>query len=205
MHGRLTQAQIQRLLRPVPEHRVEKKQGMSYVPQHEVRAELIRIFGPGNVDHTMHEPQFLYEDTYAKDGKTYYKVAYMVGCTLRVRDYNGDPIAEFTEYHAEENAPQPNRGEAYAMAITSAQSYALRRAAISLGDALGLHLYEKGSTAPLVKGSLILQGDPDSPLSVDRKDEKANTLRDMQEGVKVAEAGSSSALAGGFAHPEGRA
>lgn len=50
------------------------------------------------------------------------------------------------------------------MAITSAESYALRRAALSLGDAMGLHLYTKGSHAALVKGTLALQGDPEAPL-----------------------------------------
>lgn len=175
--GVLTRTQISRLLRPVRADRVEEKQGKAYVPQHEVRAELIRIFGPGNVDHTMHEPTLLYE--YSRDGsgedaqgkvknpgKEYWITCYQVGCTLRVRDYQGRPVAEFTEYHTEENSPLPSRGEAHAMAVTSAQSYALRRAAISLGDALGLHLYNKGSTAPLVGGTLQLIGDPDAPYYV---------------------------------------
>jgi hypothetical protein len=43
------------------------------------------------------------------------------------------------------------------MAITSAESYALRRAAISLGDNFGLHLYDKGSVAPLIKNTLYLK------------------------------------------------
>lgn len=172
--GVLTKTQIARLLRPVRADRVEQKQGKAYVPQHEVRAELIRIFGPGNVDHTMHKPELLYEyeqegsgfdaqGNMKNPGKQYWITCYQVGCTLRVRDYQGRPVAEFTEYHTEENSPLPNRGEAHAMAVTSAQSYALRRAAISLGDALGLHLYNGGSVAPLVGGTLQLQGDPDAP------------------------------------------
>lgn len=171
MAGKLTRTQISRLLRPVRADRVENKQGRAYVPQHEVRAELIRIFGPGNVDHTMTDPVLIYEtriasgdDQYPTSGnKPYYYVAcYKAGCTLRVRDYDGEQVAEFTEYHIEENAPLPNRGEAHAMAVTSAQSYALRRAAISLGDAMGLHLYNGGSVAPLVGGTLQLTGDPDA-------------------------------------------
>jgi hypothetical protein len=73
-------------------------------------------------------------------------------------------VYECTEYHVEENAPLPNRGEAHAMAVTSAQSYALRRAALNLGDNMGLHLYSGGSTAPLVANTLALV-DPESPLS----------------------------------------
>lgn len=152
----LTQQQVERLLTPVRGDRLEKKQGMTYVPQHEVRAELSRVFGPGNWDSTMHDITLLYEESFERDKKTYWKVCYRAACTLRIRDYEGAHIAEFTEYHVEENAPQPNRGEAHALACTSAQSYALRRAAIGLGDAMGLHLYANGSAAALIKGSLFL-------------------------------------------------
>lgn len=174
--GRFTRTQVQQLLKPVPESRIEKKQGLSYLPQHEARAQLLRIFGPGNVEHTMTFPELLYEtrlvkgdDQYPEKGTkpVYWVTCYKVGCNLRVYDYEGNLVYDCTEYHIEENAPLPNRGEAHAMACTSAQSYALRRAAISLGDALGLHLYEKGQTLAFVRGTLALQGDKDAPLYVE--------------------------------------
>lgn len=171
--GQLTRAQVQRLLRAVDETKVERKQGNTYLPQHWARAELATIFGPGNADHTMTRPELIYETRLEKgdpqypdkaDGKKpYWVTAYMVGCTLRVRDYQGRPVYECTEWHAEENAPLPNRGEAHAMAITSAQSYALRRALISLGDAFGLHLYDGGSMRPIIGRTYLLE-DKDSPL-----------------------------------------
>jgi hypothetical protein len=43
------------------------------------------------------------------------------------------------------------------MAMTSVESYALRRAAIGLGDRLGLGLYDNGKTDALVKNSLQRQ------------------------------------------------
>ena len=49
------------------------------------------------------------------------------------------------------------------MAITSVESYALRRAAIGLGDRLGLGLYNDGKAEPLVRGTLQLS-DKESPL-----------------------------------------
>jgi hypothetical protein len=174
--GHLTAGQIKRLLTPVRADRIEAKQGLAYVPQQEVRAELIRTFGPGRTDHTMHEPQLIYETKIVKGDEqypakgtkpSYYVVAYMVGCTLRAYDYDGWLVYECTEYHVEECAPLPNRGEAHAMAVTSAQSYALRRAALNLGDNMGLHLYNKGSTAPLVANTLALV-DADSPLYAQR-------------------------------------
>ncbi len=173
--GHLTRMQAQQLLKPVPPARVEKKQGLSYLPQHEARAQLIRIFGPGHVEHTMLEPELLYETHLVKGDEqfpekgtkpSYWVTAYKAGCNLRVFDYDGELIYDCTEWHVEENAPLPNRGEAHAMACTSAQSYALRRAALSLGDALGLHLYEKGQAEAFVRGTLLLAGDADSPLFV---------------------------------------
>ena len=156
----LTAKQIKRLITPVRQSRVEKKQGNTYVPAHEVRAELSRIFGPGNWDSTVHDVQLVYETSFEnaeRGNKTYWTVCYRAACTLRIRDYEGNVVAEFTEYHAEENAPQPNRGEAHALALTSVESYALRRAAIGLGDAFGLHLYADGSLAPLVRGTLMME------------------------------------------------
>jgi hypothetical protein len=174
--GHLTAGQIKRMLTPVRADRLEKKQNLTYVPQQEVRAELIRTFGPGRTDHTMHDIRLLYETRivqgdvqYPKTGKApeYWVVGYMVGCTLRAYDYDGYLVYECTEYHAEENAPQPNRGEAHALALTSCESYALRRAALNLGDNMGLHLYSGGSTAPLVMNTMALV-DEESPLHAQR-------------------------------------
>ena len=46
----LTKAQVARLSKAIDPSHVEKKQGLSYMAQHEVRAELTRIFGYGNWD-----------------------------------------------------------------------------------------------------------------------------------------------------------
>jgi hypothetical protein len=162
--------QIQRMLAPRPGGMFDKKNGLTYIPAHEVKAELMRIFGPGNVDWTISDLDLIWESegpgtTDASKGKTMYRACYSAACTLRVRDYWGNPIAEVTEYHAEANSNLPDRGEAHAMAITSVQSYALRRAALALGDAFGLHLYDGGSQVPLIKNTLALV-DPNSPLYV---------------------------------------
>lgn len=162
-HGTLTDAQIRRLMQAIDPTHVEMKQNMSYMAQHEVRAEMTRIFGYGNWDNNTLEMHQLYETRLEKDnpqypkngkGNPYYVVCYRALVQVRIRDLNGLPVAEFSEWHAEENAPLPNRGEANSMAITSVQSYALRRAVISLGDRLGLGLYDKGSTNALVRGTL---------------------------------------------------
>jgi len=172
----ITPKQVERLLTPVRPDRIEKVRGNSYVPQFEVRAELSRVFGFGNWDSRIHDMTLVYEDKDVREklneqtgevisSQTYWKVCYRCACTLTVRDYQGNQICEFTEWHAEESAPQPSRGEAHALALTSVESYALRRACINLGDTFGLHLYRDGQLGPLIKGTLQTT-DTDSPLYV---------------------------------------
>lgn len=167
----LTQRQILELMKPINPDHVESKQGKAYIKQHQARAELTRIFGVGNWDTEVVEMTLLYETQlvaghpqFPKKGTApeYWVACYRAAVRLNIRDYWGHPIASFMEYHAEENAPLPNRGEAHAMAVTSVESYAFRRAAIGLGDRLGLGLYDAGSMAPLVYRTLQLD-DPESP------------------------------------------
>jgi len=161
----LTRTQIARLMKGIDPNHVDKKRGLAYMAQHEVRAELTRIFGYGNWDTQVERMDKLWEDTYDKDGKTYYRACYLAAVRLTIRDYWGNVVCSFVEYHAEANSGLPDRGEADAMAITSVESYALRRAAIGLGDRLGLGLYNDGQVTPLVRGTLQMT-DPDSPLYV---------------------------------------
>ena len=181
----LTKAQVARLSKAIDPSHVEKKQGLSYMAQHEVRAELTRIFGYGNWDSQVESMDLLYETELQKgmpqypnkgDGRPYYVVAYRASVRLNIRDYEGKHVASFVEYHAEENAPLPNRGEAHAMAITSVESYALRRAALGLGDRLGLGLYNNGQITPLVKGTLQII-DEDSPQYTKREEGPAPAAR----------------------------
>lgn len=173
----LTKKQIQRLLSGIDPSHIETKNRLSYMAQHEVRAELTRIFGVGNWDSQVETMDLLWEREINKgehgypqkgDGKPYYIACYKASVRLNIRDYWGNPVCSFVEYHAEANSVLPDRGEAHAMAITSVESYALRRAAIGLGDRLGLGLYNNGSALPLVKGSLQLF-DADSPTHMEKE------------------------------------
>lgn len=193
----LTKAQVRRLVQPIDPNHVDKKQNrLSYMAQHEVRAELTRIFGFGNWDSQVEEMSFLWEReiNHGEPGypskpqpgnPPYYRACYMAKVRLNIRDYWGNPVASFVECHAEANSVLPDQGEAHAMAITSVESYALRRAAIGLGDRLGLGLYNDGKNDALIKGTLQLT-DPESPLYVseaEREAEKAARMSRMQESV----------------------
>lgn len=161
----LTRAQVERLLRGIDPNHVDNKRGMAYMAQHEVRAELTRIFGVGNWDSQVESMELLWEtEAPGTDGKKMmYRACYAASVRLNIRDYWGKHVCSFVEYHAEANSNLPDRGEAHAMAITSVESYALRRAAIGLGDRLGLGLYNDGKAEPLVRGTLQLT-DKESPL-----------------------------------------
>lgn len=190
----LTRAQIERLRQAIDPGHVDTKQRLSYMAQHEVRAELTRIFGYGNWDSQVEEMQFVYEyevkpgtqnPEYPKEkdgktekpgGKTYYRVCYRAKVRLTIRDYWGNEVCSFVEWHAEANSVLPDRGEAHAMAITSVESYALRRAAIGLGDRLGLGLYNDGKTEPLVINTLQIT-DPESPLFLEPAEIEARATK----------------------------
>lgn len=159
--GALTFEQIAELVKPINEAYVQGKQGKNYLSQHQARAEMNRIFGYGNWSSHVREMRLAYEEkmhtadnprhpSFPKNGKAdvYYITCYEALVEVEIRDLWGMPVASYSEWHAEENAPQPNRGEARAMAMTSVESYALRRALINLGDRLGLGLYNGGSKAP---------------------------------------------------------
>ena len=157
--GLLTFRQVQELVKPINPAYVEVKQSKSYLAQHQARAEMNRIFGYGNWDSQVLQMEQIYETSEERaNGKTYWIVAYKALVQVNVRDLWGMPVATFSEWHAEENAAQPNRGEAHALAMTSVESYALRRALIGLGDRLGLGLYSKGSTA--AHGQYTIQEEP---------------------------------------------
>lgn len=183
----LTKKQIGRLLQAIDPKHVDKKQGtLSYMAQHEVRAELTRIFGYGNWDAQTETMDFLWEDSIEKSGKTYWRACYTCRVRVNIRDYWGNPVASFVGAHAEANSILPDRGEAHAMAVSSVESYALRRAVISLGDRLGLGLYDKGSSAALVKGTLQTV-DPESPQYIDPGEtESARKEAEQKEAERVA-------------------
>lgn len=172
----LTEQQIRRSLTPVRSDRIEKIQGNDYIPQHEVRAELIRQFGPGGWDSQVVELHCLWDELVDDGPKGMrWHVGYRAGVRLRVRDLQGRPVAEFVEYHFDEKVG-PSRNDCHGNAITSAASYALRRAAIGLGDNYGLCLYTGAGPVKLVQGTLALPPTSNAPVqTVEPKGEDAPT------------------------------
>lgn len=118
---------------------------LSYLEAWDVKAHLIRVFGFGGFDSEVISADLAFEDQVGNN----WNVGYKVILRLTIHDIN----ATYTEA-AVGSASLPQRGEAHDMAVKTAESDALKRAAINLGDQFGLSLYNNGSTAPVVNQTL---------------------------------------------------
>lgn len=147
----ITTQQYEQMLKPLNPSRVAQRKGgggksLSYLEAWDVKAHLIRIFGFGGWSWEVLSAELAFEDE--RDGK--WNVGYrVIGC-LRIESL----YCVYTEA-AVGSATLPQRGEAHDMAIKTAESDALKRAAINLGTQFGLSLYDNGSTQDVVKATLI--------------------------------------------------
>lgn len=153
---KLTSEQYQQLLKPLNASRVAQRNqsgiSLSYLEAWDVKAHLIRIFGFGNWSADVLSADLVFED---KDEKGRWNVGYKVLMRLRIHayeDFLGDTT--YTEA-AVGSATLPSRGEAHDMAVKTAESDALKRAAINLGTQFGLSLYDNGNRNDVVKATLV--------------------------------------------------
>lgn len=151
----LTPEQYEVLLKPLAASRVaHRSQGgmqLSYLEAWDVKAHLIRIFGFGGWSADVLSAELVFED---KDEKGRWNVGYKVVMRLRIHA-TGDPWSDTTYTEAAVgSATLPQRGEAHDMAVKTAESDALKRAAINLGTQFGLSLYDNGSRNDVVKHTL---------------------------------------------------
>lgn len=150
--ARLTNVQIERLLRPIHPNRVHQAEGFSHVEAFDIRAMLIRIFGFAGWSLTETSPPVLiYEKEQAlKNGKPGYAVAYRAHLALTIHTPEGDATYAGSAV-GESTMPDYKRGDCHDTAIKTAESQALKRCATNLGDQFGLSLYNDGSTQAYVQ------------------------------------------------------
>ena len=161
-----TDEQVKLLLKPIHPRRVRVRDGMSHVEGYDIRAELTRVFGFGRWTSEILEQAVLCEretrtKTYAdkktgeqKGGNPAWYVVYRSRIRLTVFAPDGTLIGFHDGSHVGEST-HPVFGEAHGNALTNSETYALRRAAINLGDQFGLSLYNKGSLEPIVRWTLV--------------------------------------------------
>ena len=153
----ISQQQHEILLKGINAKRIAKRQGgggksLSYLEAWDVKAHLIRIFGFGEWSWDVLSAELMFD----VDNGGKYNVGYKVIGQLRIHATG----ATYTEA-AVGSATLGHLGEAHDMAVKTAESDALKRAAINLGDQFGLSLYNNGSVAPVVVKTLVEAENPD--------------------------------------------
>jgi hypothetical protein len=149
--------QYDQLLKPLNSGRVATRERMSYLEAWDVKAHLIRIFGFGGFSADVLSSELVFDDlatTANKSGKFNHDVAYKVMLRLTIHGIGPDgQDVTYTEA-AIGASHQPDRAEAHDMAVKTAESDALKRAAINLGTQFGLSLYNSGATRDVVGRTL---------------------------------------------------
>ena len=182
---KLTAQQYETLLRPVGKHRVSSRQqggmSLSYLEAWDVKAHLIRVFGFCGWSADVLSAELVFED---KDEKGRWNVGYKV--VMRLRIHSDDPLVVGDTTYTEAavgSAINGSRGDAHDMAVKTAESDALKRAAINLGNQFGLSLYDGGNTSDVVGHTLVPPDDytgPESPKFVSPPDAVYGLVNDAR-------------------------
>ncbi|MFF2168153.1 Rad52/Rad22 family DNA repair protein [Streptomyces sp. NPDC058175] len=149
--GRLTAPQLRLLHRSVnPERIGEDDKGFSHMEAWDIKRHLIRVFGFGGYDTENRELALVREIEIPAGNKSRWTVVYRAQVRLIVKDTAGREIGHWDGEAIGDAQNQPTIGDAHDLALKSAASQALKRAATNLGDQFGLSLYNKGSRDAVV-------------------------------------------------------
>lgn len=147
-HSPITPEQLTALTAPLNKARVSEKQRMSYLEAWDVKATLIRMFGFGGFSAETMDARILRSEQVPQVSNAN-KMNWEVTAQAVVRLTIHQTGAVYQEY-AIAGSKQPDFTESADMAIKSAESDALKRAAIYLGTQFGLSLYNNGALADVV-------------------------------------------------------
>ena len=153
---RLALEQIGQLLEGIDPRRVARTQGRPNMEAYDIRAHLNRIFGFGNWDGEADRMELISERFYKKNNRDVMAAVYRCRYTLRIRTIGGEHLATYTEWAMGDASGFAANlvGETHDFAIKTAESQALKRCAINLGDQFGLSLYCGGRTDPVVNWTM---------------------------------------------------
>ncbi|UOK18386.1 DNA recombinase [Arthrobacter phage BruhMoment] len=144
----LTDAQLNQMMTDLHPSRVSNKQGMSYLEAWDVKATLIRVFGFGGFSSELLESEIVKaEQIEQASNKSKLNWSVTAKATVRLRIHQLGAV--YTEA-AIAGSKQPDFTESADMALKSAESDALKRAAIFLGTQFGLSLYNNGATKEII-------------------------------------------------------
>lgn len=145
--------------------RVGHVQNKAHVEAYEIRAHLIRCFDFDGWDQRVLTNELVFESSQEcqkKDNKgqpvgdpyigwtACYRAQVELTVHWRAEDGEFYKTSTYTEWATGDSQNQPTRSDAHDNALKTAESQALKRCAMNLGDQFGLSLYKKGSMAALV-------------------------------------------------------
>jgi hypothetical protein len=195
--GQLSDLQIAQLLRPVNPDRVgEDGKGFAHMEAWDIKRHLIRIFGFGGhdidlLDVTMIDQRSAMRRKKNRKGEEYgdpfeaWTVIYRVSVKLTVK-VDGIELGHWSGVATGDASHQPSLADAHDLALKTADSQALKRAATNLGDQFGLSLYNKGSLAPVVQSALPYWK---APKEAEFKDSKVESEPEVAAARAEAETG----------------
>lgn len=153
----LSPEQINFLLAPVHPSRVGKDpKGFAHMEAWDVRRTLLRVFGFGGFSTELQDATLVKEIELPSDsrsGRSRWTVIYRATVVLTVR-VGGVELGRWHGIATGDATNQPSLADAHDMALKTADSQALKRAAVNLGDQFGLSLYDDGSLDAVVNQSL---------------------------------------------------
>lgn len=184
----ITEEQLKILMGDLNPSRVSKRsqggRSLSYLEAWDVKATLIRVFGFGGFSADVLQSEILEinRNPEAKDskGSTYTQIEALAKVTVRLT-IHGDTDVTYTESAA---ASQKGRdvGEVVDFALKTAESDALKRAAIYLGTQFGLSLYQDGSTREVIK--VIVAPDQKWPTEESKKLNASKTTTEAKAALE---------------------
>jgi hypothetical protein len=149
--ARLTSPQLRLLHRGLDPKRIGKDdKGFAHMQAWDIKRYLLRVFGFAGYDTENRELTLVREIETPNGNRSKWTVVYRAQVRLIVKDVHGRELGHWDGEAAGVGNNLPNLGDSHDMAMKSATSQALKRAATNLGDQFGLSLYNDGSPEPVV-------------------------------------------------------
>ena len=182
----LTPQQIAKLTAPLAASRVSERAGgggskLACLEAWDVKAMLIRVFGFANFSADVIESNI---EKIVPDKDNDKKVTVLAKCTVRLTIHATG--ATYTETAASSQTGSQGVGEVADFALKTAESDALKRAAIYLGTQFGLSLYDDGSKSDVIR--YVLDPEQAATLAEANKmlaERKAAAEAQVQAGLKT--------------------
>jgi hypothetical protein len=150
-HSRLTAPQLRLLHRGLDPKRVgNDDKGFAHMEAWDIKRYLLRVFGFAGYDTENRELALVREIEIPAGNKSRWTVVYRAQVRLTVKDVHGRVLGHWDGEAAGGASNQPKLDDAHDMAMKTAASQALKRAATNLGDQFGLSLYNDGSPEAVV-------------------------------------------------------